>query len=451
MQDFQISTIEDIEFDLTDELDIWVPIGKINGRYQYIYTGGGYNTKDLSFADIDSCCHTVELLIDLLKKDAEKFNIPIDGIVISILNPRMVETLGRNNDKNMFQVAYKFSAGEEKTTINDVEFQVGPVYGHITPVAKVSPVVINGNTITSVSLSNKDKFDSLNLHLGDEVIIRYDIIPTLYKDSTCKESDYPLIEFPTNCPTCGAELIEGRCPNSECAAKVIGHIYKFVETLKIPNIGFKTIEDLYIAGILETIGDLYRLYRHKDIICNIPGYGESSTTLILDGISSVRKIPAYRLFGAIGIPNIGVKTMEKVCREINVFEHLDDLESMRSKLIAIDGIGAKKADLIISGIENKIDVIKDICANVDIIEEYEVLVNPTGEVVCFTNVRDSKFEDFLRSKGVDTSDSFTSKVTTLIVPDEPMDKETTKVTKAKDKGIEIITISEAYSRWGYQN
>jgi NAD-dependent DNA ligase len=363
----------------------------------------------------------------------------------------MVETLGRNNDKNMFQVAYKFSAGEEKTTINDVEFQVGPVYGHITPVAKVSPVVINGNTITSVSLSNKDKFDSLNLHLGDEVIIRYDIIPTLYKDSTCKESDYPLIKFPTNCPACGAELIEGRCPNSECAAKVIGHIYKFVETLKIPNIGFKTIEDLYIAGILETIGDLYRLYRHKDIICNIPGYGESSTTLILDGISSVRKIPAYRLFGAIGIPNIGVKTMEKVCREINVFEHLDDLESMRSKLIAIDGIGAKKADLIISGIENKIDVIKDICANVDIIEEYEVLVNPTGEVVCFTNVRDSKFEDFLRSKGVDTSDSFTSKVTTLIVPDEPMDKETTKVTKAKDKGIEIITISEAYSRWGYQN
>ena len=62
------------------------------------------------------------------------------------------------------------------------------------------------NTITNISLSNYDKLYRLNLRIGDEVMVKYDIIPTLFKTEDCKESDNPIINPPRECPVCGEPL-----------------------------------------------------------------------------------------------------------------------------------------------------------------------------------------------------------------------------------------------------
>ena len=425
----------------------WYYIGTINERHQYLYMETELHEVDLN--DIDSICNLCSEMIDSLKDKAEEVSIPIDGIVISIMNQDIIRLLGRANDKNMFQVAFKFPAGEEKTIVEKVDFQVGPIAGQLTPVARLKPIKINGNTITNVTISNKAKMERLQIHEGDEVLIKYDIIPTIFKDKTCKCSNKPLITFPTNCPVCDGEVVDERCTNPDCPAKTVGHVLNFVKKNRIGGgIGYKTIVDLVDRGFIHTIGDLYRLYQNRESLCNIPGYGETSIDSILKGISESRKLYPHQVFGAIGIPNIGLKTMEKICRNIDLIGCLDKLEELLDPLTKISGIGSRKAIAALEGIEKKLDIIKDICSNV------ELLIYPKEEnyedVICFTNIRDDEFEKFLMNHNVLVSDTFNSKVTMLVVPNEPMSKPSKKLLQAQKKGIEIITMKEAKDKYNYE-
>lgn len=445
MMQFQVSSKEMVPLEeVWDEG--WYYVGKVNDRHQYLYLR---NVKLIDLNYIDDICILCEKEISRLKSKAEEMSIPIDGIVVSFNDPTIAEILGRSNDKNMFQIAFKFPAGEEKTVVDCVDFQVGAITGILTPVARLKPIKINGNTINNVTICNKDKMDRLKIHEGDEVIIKYDIVPTIFKDSTCKESDNPLVKFPTHCPICDHDIVDERCVNPDCPSKIVGHIYNFVKRNRIGGgIGLTTIIDFVEEGYLESIGDLYRLYRYREELYKLPGYGKASVDSIIDGISKSRKMRPDQLFGSIGIPNIGVKTMEKVCRKIDVVGNLGHLGDLVDDMTNIVGIGSKKAIAILEGVQDKIELIKDICTNIELIP-YENESEPS-EVVCFTNVRDHDFEKFLIDKGVGVSDNFTSKVTLLIVPDGP-NITSSKITKAKTKGIEIMKISDAYKKYGYQN
>lgn len=447
MSHFQIASDTDLYTVFTkEEQEHWIPIGKINDRYQYLYVE---NPMYIDLSIVSDVCNLCNEYIGKLKKEAEEKLIPIDGIVISLLDKKLVELLGRNNDKNMFQVAFKFPAGEEKTIIEKVDFQVGPIAGNLTPVARLKPIKINGNTITNVTISNKAKMDRLQIHEGDEVIIKYDIIPTIFKDSSCKCSDSPLITFPTKCPVCSGDVEEERCINPDCPAKIVGHILNFVKKNRIDGgIGFNTIVDFVERGYLNSIGDLYRLYRYKDELCEIPGYGEMSVTKILSGISESRKMYPHQIFGTIGIPSIGLKTMEKVCRNLDLIGNLGNIDGIYPLMVNISGIGDKKAKLICEGIKNKINLVQDLCSNLEL-KPYPKGTEIT-EVVCFTNVRDKEFEKFLEDKGIGVSSSLTSKVTTLIIPDWKMSKESSKYKEAKERDIEILKLSEAFDKWGYE-
>ena len=447
MQHFQIASEKPIELDKEKESKYWFPIGKINNRYQYLYIE---NPTEIDLSDIEGTCNTISELKETMKKKAESLKIPIDGIVITLLDSKLVDLLGRKNDKNMFQVAFKFPAGEEKTTIEAVDFQVGPIAGLLTPVARLKPIRINGNKISNVTVSNKAKLERLKLHVGDEVLIRYDIIPSIFKDASCKESNAPLIEFPTHCPICDGDVENERCINPNCPSKLIGHIMNFVEKNRIKGgIGFQTIVDFVNYGFLTSIGDIYRLYQKREELYNLPNYGETSIDSILDGISDARKLLPHEILGAIGIPSIGLKKMEKLCKSLNIIGNLDHLEDLLEPAIQIPGIGEKTAKAAFLGIESKKELIEDICSNV------EILPYPKPKkyisAVCFTLVRNENFEEFLEEHNIAVKDSVTSDVRTVIIPNEPVQKPSTKMNKALLNGIEMITISEAMKRWNYDS
>ena len=447
MQHFQIASTKKIEMDKeTTEPDHWKYIGKINNRYQYLYVD---NVYEVNLEDIQAVCELVKKSINYLQKLADIQNIPIDGIVISILDEKVIDLLGRKNNKNMFQVAFKFPAGVEKTTIEKVDFQVGPIAGVITPMARLKPIKINGNTISNVTLSNKDKLERLQIREGDEVIIKYDIVPTIFKDKTCKSSNKPLVEFPTECPICSAPIENERCSNRNCPAKIVGRIFNFVDKNKIGGgIGFNTIIDFVNHDYLKSIGDLFRLYRNRKELCNIQGYGESSIDSILGGISDAREMYPHQVFGGIGIPNIGMRIMEKVCKEIDLIGNLYKLDDIVDSLNKIKGIGEKTTIALIDGIKENMSVIEDLLNNVTIkpYKNDEVIT----DVVCFSSTRDKDFERYLEDNHVKVSESLTKEVTILIIPDEPVEKKTGKMKKAEENGIDIISISEAKKRWKYE-
>lgn len=449
MDHFQIASTKPIELDgCSREMVYWYPIGKFNGHYNYLYVEQP-DTIDLS--DIPACIEAISSSINAVKREVEITKVPCDGAVVTFLDPKIIDLLGRKSDKNMFQVAFKFPAGEEKTIVENIDFQVGPIAGRITPMARLKPIRINGNRISNVTISNAEKLARLNLHVGDEVLIRYDIVPTIFKPKGCREVDGDPVTFPTECPICHGEVINECCSNDDCPAKTVGHIMNFIEKRDIKGgIGLETVVLLVDRGYLTSIGDLYRLYQHRKELCELPGLGETSVTSILDGISESRKMFPHQVLGAIGIPNIGLKTMEKICKIVNILGNLDRLDELRHFMVAVPGIGEKTVQMVIDGINKKRILIEDICKNVDIVSyDTEKKYNTT---IYITSVKDkANFKEYLDSVNVKVADSFTKSIDILVIPDEPTSKPLPKAVKAEKWGIPIITLSEAKERWDYDN
>lgn len=447
MDHFQIASTKPIELDeCSREPIFWYPIGKFNGHYNYLYVE---QPDAIDLSDIPACVEAISKSINAVKREVEITNVPCDGAVVTFLDPKIIELLGRKSDKNMFQVAFKFPAGEEKTIVENIDFQVGPIAGRITPMARLKPIRINGNRISNVTISNAAKLKRLNLHVGDEVLIRYDIVPTIFKPEGCKEMDGEPVAFPTECPICHGPVVDECCSNDDCPSKAVGHIMNFIKKRDIKGgIGLETVVLLVDRGYLKSIGDLYRLYQHKKELCDLPKLGEASVRSILEGISESRKMFPHQILGAIGIPNIGLKTMEKICKKINVLGNIDSLNELYTTMLAIPGIGEKTVPMVIEGIEKKRALIEDICRNVDIVSYDNEKKYDT--VIYITSVKDeADFKEYLESINVKVADSFTKSIDVLVIPDEPTRKPLPKGIKAEKWGIPIIKLSKAKERWGY--
>ena len=411
-----------------------------------------------------------------IKAATDKLGLPTDGVVIICLNDSIQELMGRDETSgiNKYERAFKFPPEQKKTTLLDVEFSVG-VLGNITPVAKVEPVVLRGNTISSISLGSVDRFENLNIGIGDEVIIKYEIIPYLDVDKTCEKNSSKAVETPTHCPFCGHKLIEDpllKCGNDNCKSRMIGKIMNYVTKMRIANISIGTITTLFNHGILNCIEDLYRLEIRKDDIINLDGFGKKSYKNIIKGIDSRRKVYDYELFGSIGIPSIGERMFKKIfsvipsediikiinlTMNINMEDYIKRLDGDKSleplykplddimnKMYKINGLGEKTVSTIITGLWKNNSLIKFLLTQIQIEKNNKTY----DKKVCFSKVRDKEFEEFLDKNNVMVLDSLKNDCDLLIVPN--LEETSTKIEKAKKKGILVISIDEAYKYFGYR-
>jgi DNA ligase (NAD+) len=373
--------------------------------------------------------------------------IPIDGVVLQIVSKQLQAELGRVDAINKYEVAYKFLPESKKTILENVEFSVG-VLGTLTPVAKIKPVKMEGNTINNVSLGSMDRFESLHLSIGDEVLIKYDIIPYLYVDDSCKTSGNPYIKSPTHCQYCGEELVNSpvlRCVNNECPSRVVGKITNYIEKMNIEDISIGIVSTLFKHGYLRSIEDLYNLERYKYEIIELSGFGPKSYSNIVKGVEKRKTVLDYALLGAIGIPDIGAKIFKKI---LDIY-YIDELKEIAlttdvKKLTDIHGIKEKTAEKIISGL----------LQNMNLINYLETVLTITHDnrkyngVVCFTNVRDKEFEKFLDSKNIEVANSYKKSVNMVICDNDRTESD--KIKKATKDGKDILTINEAYKFFNYR-
>lgn len=448
LQPLQVSSEDDI-----DDV-ILLDVGTIDGKHQYIIENPELNRFliNIDFAgDISDVKDRVEDTIDRVIMIAEQRGIPIDGVVFTIdCHSDLIEKLGRKDNINKFQIAYKIAAGKAKTILKDVIFQIG-LLGGVTPVAIVEPVTIMGNTITRPGLSNREKLERLDLNVGDEVIITYDIVPMLSKDDTCKKGTGPKIEFPIECPVCGERLVEYgklyKCDNDTCDSRLAGRIINYLTKVGIKGIGPAIVSTFIDKGYINSIGDLYRIPQYKEDIVQLKGFGPNQYDNIVTAIFSKNELYPHELLGALGIPDIGRTIMQKVCAEISLGELLKgDTVGLLHKLVLIKGIADPTANKIVSGISKNQEIIDDIMKYV-IIKPYEEVI-PPDLTVLFTNVRDKEFEDFLALKNIKTAGSYTKGVD-VVIKDTP-ERTSTKTEKAIKDGKRVITIDEAYKEFGYK-
>jgi NAD-dependent DNA ligase len=377
-----------------------------------------------------------------------------DGVVITILDPAVQKVLGRENDINNFEIAYKFTEDKMRTFVKDIEFYTSD-FGHITPVLVVTPVKLKGNTIDHISLSNKDRFDELDLHIGDEILVLYDIIPYVTMDASCKRSKGKKIEFPRRCPVCGEPLdltaTIVKCENDECESQVIGRILNYCASLRIKDIGYSTIETLWRNGLLKNgIRSLYKLKKKTLDIEELNGFGKLKTAKIIREIEARRRIKDYEFFGAYGVEGLSTKTFQMIFATISFTAFCDYLgtkkyDTLKKELIMVPDIGEKRADLLIAFFKkkNRVKELGKLIEELQIIETFNKL-KPKGAsrgTVVFSMFRDNDLKNYFEDLGFLVSDSWTNKANVLVVPN--LNVSSTKVDKAKTLGIPIMTIEES--------
>ena len=299
---------------------------------------------------------SIQERIDYWEKERENLPYETDGLVIKVDEINLWEEIGYTSKTPRWAIAYKFPAHQVSTVLNDVTWQVGRT-GKLTPVAELEEVELSGSKVKRASLHNISEIQRKDIRIGDRVFIEKaaEIIPQVVK--AIKEErtgNEKTIEEPINCPVCNHKLereeglVDIKCVNEECPAKIQGEIEYFVsrDALNIMGLGSKIVEKFIDLGYIKTVVDIYDLKNHREDLENIDKMGKRSIENLLNSIEESKNREYDKVIYALGIPFIG-KVASKVLAKAS--KNIDKLMSMTfEELTAIEGIGEIAANEIIA-------------------------------------------------------------------------------------------------------
>lgn len=293
---------------------------------------------------------------DLARKDLP---FDIDGIVLKINNLRQQEELGFTAKSPRWAISYKFKAEQARTQLLSVDFQVGRT-GTVTPVANLKPVLLAGTTVKRASLHNADQIALLDLRINDFVFVEKggEIIPKIVGvDLDARKENQPALSFIDRCPECGSilEREEGFaahfCPNdTSCPPQIKGKIVHFTsrKAMNIDSLGEESINQLYDAGLIHSIADLYDLT--KEQILSLDRFAEKSAENLINGIEASKNVPWSKTLFALGIRHIGETVAKKLSKK---FQSIDELkQASLEQLLLVDEIGEKIAGSVLNYFAN---------------------------------------------------------------------------------------------------
>ena len=292
-------------------------------------------------------CNSLEELWEYIKYwDTHRKELPVatDGIVIKVNSLAQQKALGMTAKSPRWAIAYKFQAEQASTILREVTFQVGRT-GVVTPVANMDSVALSGTMVHRATLHNADVLDSLNLHIGDYVLVEKggEIIPKIVgKDEERQTSvnQGNKIQFVTRCPVCGTTLKRGEeeashyCPNDlHCTPQIIGRLEHFVsrKAMNIGLVGPELIQHYHRNGWLNNVADLYTISHDKKVA---------------DSVARSVEVPFERVLFALGIRFVGEIAAKTLARK---FKNIDKLMSASTdELLETDGIGKVIAESLIN-------------------------------------------------------------------------------------------------------
>lgn len=316
-------------------------------------------------SDIMTRLHSLKEVDDFITHwDEARRSLPVatDGLVFKVDSLRQQLNLGYTAKSPRWAMAYKFAAERALTRLRFVSFEVGRM-GIVTPVANLEPVLLSGTIVKRASLHNEDIIKGLGIHDGDMLYVEKggEIIPKITGvDASQRQLGARPIEFVSHCPACGAPLvrIEGeaawQCPDKfNCPPQIAGRVEHFVgrKMMNIEGIGEETAQQLYDAGLVRNIADLYDLQPSQ--LERLEGFGRRSAERAVESIRATTSVPYDRVIYALSIPYVGDTVAKKVAR---AFPDIDTLmAASAAELAATKDIGPRIAESIVDYFGNPIN------------------------------------------------------------------------------------------------
>ena len=293
--------------------------------------------------------------IDYWAEARKKLEVATDGLVFKVNDLRQQRYLGATAKSPRWAIAYKFQAERALTKLRHVSFETGRT-GVITPVANLEPVLLSGTIVKRASLHNEDIIRQLDIYDDDYLYVEKggEIIPKIVGvEKSRRKSGGKPVEFVKNCPVCGTPLVKNEgeaawvCPNRDgCRPQITGRIEHFVgrRMMNIDGIGEETVEQLYDAGLVTNIADLYDLT--ENALMTVGRIGELTSRRIMRGIEASKNVPFERVVYALSIPNVGETVAKKIAFAVGSMDHL--MHSSVEDLTTIDEIGQVIAESVVA-------------------------------------------------------------------------------------------------------
>ena len=403
-------------------------------------------------------CNGTDEVLDFYRDIQNKrssLGYDIDGTVLKINDIALQEKLGFISKAPRWAIAYKFSAQEELTRLNDVEFQVGRT-GAITPVAKLEPVFVAGVTVSNATLHNGDEIERLDIAIGDTVVIRRagDVIPQIIGVlHDRRPADARPIVFPETCPVCDSAIvrIEGeavaRCTGGLfCAAQRKEALKHFVsrKAMDIDGVGGKLIEQLVDRELVHTPADLFKL--DLTTLTRLERMGAKSAENALASLEKAKNTTLARFIFALGIREVGEATALNLANHFKTLEALQnaDLEALQQ----VPDVGEVVANRILAFWHepHNVAVVNDLIAqgvHWETVETKEITENRfKGKTVVLTGTLTqmgrNEAKALLQDMGAKVSGSVSAKTDFVIAGDAAG----SKLTKAQELGVAVLTEEE---------
>ncbi len=293
------------------------------------------------------------------KKENQEYGI--DGVVVKVNSLKVRKILGYTGKSPRWGIAYKFPAEQVTTVVEDIVLQIGRT-GVLTPVAHLTPVFVDGSTVSRATLHNEDEIKRLDIRVGDTIILEKagDVIPKVV--SVLKEmrsGGEKKYHFPKKVPACGnggkIERVPGqaahRCVNKNSFAQLKRKFQYFVakSAFDVEGLGPKVVAVLLEEALVASFDDIFSL--KKGDLLALPRFAEKSVDNLLAAIDDARRIELAKFLTALGIDQVGEETA------IDLTNHFGNLKAVKmatiEELAIIEGVGEVVADSIYKWFQNK--------------------------------------------------------------------------------------------------
>lgn len=388
-----------------------------------------------------------------LENKREELDYETDGVVLKVNSLAKQKELGETIKHPRWAIAFKFTAKQATTRLNDIVIQVGRT-GTLTPVAVLEPVQVGGVTVSRATLHNFDELKRKDIRIGDTLLVERsgDVIPQVVKSITEKRTGKEKARtIPKKCPVCGTEVVRTidevavRCPNKRCPARLRWRIEYFAsrDAMDIVHLGGSTVDKLIEKGFVKNIADLY--YLKKEDLLKLEGFKDRSADNLLDSIEKSKQQGLARLIYGLGIRHVGKFAAQLLASHYNSIDELAKVSA--EELAQIHGLGDKTSEAIATffATEENIELINKL-KNIGIRTKQEVAkaedVPLKGKKFVFTGGLKSltrpDASDLVIRKGGIVASSVGKDIDYVVAGEDPG----SKYEKAKKMGLKIISEEE---------
>ena len=398
-----------------------------------------------SFGDIQE-------MIEEWQEKQKALDYDVDGLVVKVNSISAQSKLGSTNKHPRWAAAFKYEAEEAETVVQDIRVQVGRT-GAITPVAELTPVFVSGSTVSRATLHNEDEIASLDVRVGDRVVIikAGEIIPKVVRvlDKE-RKGRQPKFKMPKKCPECDSKIErpEGeavwRCVNATCPAQLKERLLHFASrnAMDIDHLGTAIVDQLVDTGKVKSFYEIFDL--KLEDVSTLERMAEKSAQNLIDAIGKSKEAGLARLVFGLGIRHVGQRVGQVLAQTYGSMDALS--KAPYEDLEAIDEIGPRIAESIREFFGEKHNK-KELCK----LKQHKLVMTEenkagggslSGKQFVLTGTLENMTRDEAKRKIVEAGGRVTSSVSAktdyVLAGTDPG----SKLTKAQKLGIPILSEKE---------